>query len=43
MHYYNSMRDLIGHTPLVKINYAFEQVEGVKLFAKLGKWSELNF
>ena len=35
MHYYNSMRDLIGHTPLVKINYAFEQVEGVNLFAKL--------
>lgn len=35
MHYYNSMRDLIGHTPLVKINYAFEQVEGIKLFAKL--------
>lgn len=29
------MRDLIGHTPLVKINYAFEQVEGVNLFAKL--------
>ena len=33
------MRDLIGHTPLVKINYAFEQVEGVNLFAKLEYYS----
>ncbi|MGN0894384.1 MAG: PLP-dependent cysteine synthase family protein [Succinivibrio sp.] len=35
MHYYNSMHDLIGKTPLVKLNYAYAKKEGVNLFAKL--------
>ncbi len=35
MHYYNSMKDLIGHTPLVKINYALKATDGVQVFSKL--------
>ena len=35
MHYYNSMKDLIGHTPLVKINYALKATAGVQVFSKL--------
>ncbi|MGN1280466.1 MAG: PLP-dependent cysteine synthase family protein [Succinivibrio sp.] len=35
MHYYNSMHDLIGRTPLVKLNHAYDLKEGVNLFAKL--------
>ena len=35
MHYYNSMRDLIGHTPLVKLNYALPHTDGVNIFVKL--------
>ena len=34
MHYYSSMQDLIGNTPLVKLNY-FNLPQGVNLFAKL--------
>jgi len=34
MHYYNSMQDLIGNTPLVKLNH-FNVKEGVSIFAKL--------
>ena len=39
MKYYNSMHDLIGHTPLVKINAALKRLnvdtKGVNLFVKL--------
>lgn len=39
MNYFNSMHDLIGHTPLVKINYALKELginnDKVNLFAKL--------
>ena len=34
MHYYNSMQDLVGHTPLVKLNHVGVP-EGANLFAKL--------
>ena len=34
MHYYNSMQDLIGNTPLVKLNHMGIR-EGVNVFAKL--------
>ncbi|MBO6005794.1 MAG: cysteine synthase family protein [Paludibacteraceae bacterium] len=34
MHYYNSMKELIGNTPLVKLNH-LEVKSGVNLFAKL--------
>ena len=34
MHYYDSMQDLVGHTPLVKLNHVGVP-EGVNLFAKL--------
>lgn len=34
MHYYNSMQELIGHTPLVKLNH-LDLPEGVSIFAKL--------
>lgn len=34
MHYYNKLQDLIGNTPLLKIN-AFGQWKGANLFAKL--------
>ncbi len=34
MHYYESMQDLVGHTPLVKLNHVGVP-EGVNLFAKL--------
>lgn len=34
MKYYNSMKDLIGHTPLVKLNHVGVK-DGVSLFAKL--------
>ncbi len=34
MHYYNSMQDLIGNTPLVKLNY-LDLPKEINLFAKL--------
>lgn len=34
MQYYESMQELIGHTPLVKLNHMVDK-EGVNLFAKL--------
>ncbi|MGN1109100.1 MAG: PLP-dependent cysteine synthase family protein [Oscillospiraceae bacterium] len=34
MNYYNSMQELIGHTPLVKLGY-INQKPGVEVFAKL--------
>ena len=34
MHYYDSMQDLVGHTPLVKLNHVGVP-EGANLFAKL--------
>lgn len=34
MNYYNSMQELIGHTPLVKLGY-INQKPGVEIFAKL--------
>ena len=42
MHYYNTMKDLIGHTPLVKINYALPYKEGVNVFAKLEYYNPLG-
>ena len=38
MHYYKSMQELIGHTPLVELTH-FELPEGVRLFAKLELWN----
>lgn len=38
MHYYNSMQDLIGNTPLVKLNH-LEIKSEVNLFAKLELWN----
>ncbi|PWK89979.1 PLP-dependent cysteine synthase family protein [Hallerella porci] len=38
MHYYNSTQDLIGHTPLVKLNHV-GNFTGVNLFAKLELWN----
>lgn|SRR5574344_184455 len=35
MHYYNTMKELIGHTPLVKLNFALPYKEGVNVFVKL--------
>ena len=38
MNYYNSMQDLIGNTPLVKLgNMGIP--EGINLFAKLELWN----
>jgi cysteine synthase len=34
MHYYNSMQDMIGHTPLLKLNN-MDVPDGVNIFAKL--------
>ncbi|MFA6728799.1 MAG: pyridoxal-phosphate dependent enzyme, partial [Prevotella sp.] len=34
MHYYNSMQDMIGHTPLLKLNN-MDVPYGVNIFAKL--------
>lgn len=34
MNYYNSMQELIGHTPLVKLGY-INRKPGVEVFAKL--------
>ena len=34
MHYYNSMKELIGNTPLIKLNHLGVKT-GVNLFAKL--------
>ena len=34
MHYYTSMQDLIGHTPIVKLNH-LDLPKEVSLFAKL--------
>ena len=38
MHYYKSMQELIGHTPLVELTH-FDLPEGVRLFAKLELWN----
>jgi len=38
MGYYNSMQELVGHTPLVKLNN-LGVPEGVNLFAKLELWN----
>ena len=38
MHYYQSMQELIGHTPLVELTH-FDLPEGVRLFAKLELWN----
>ena len=38
MHYYESMQDLVGHTPLVKLTHVGVP-EGVNLFAKLELWN----
>ena len=38
MNYYASMQDLIGNTPLVKLNH-FDLPENVNLFAKLELWN----
>lgn len=38
MHYYKSMQELIGHTPLVELTH-FTLPEGVRLFAKLELWN----
>ena len=35
MNYFDSMQDLIGNTPLVKVNYAIKTAPEVNLFAKL--------
>lgn len=35
MKYYNDMHDLIGKTPLVKLNHVLKLPEGVNVFAKL--------
>lgn len=35
MKYYNDMHDLIGNTPLVKLNHVLKLPEGVNVFAKL--------
>ena len=38
MHFYESMQDLVGHTPLVKLTHVGVP-EGVNLFAKLELWN----
>ena len=38
MKYYESMQELVGHTPLVKLNH-IRTPEGVNLFAKLELWN----
>lgn len=38
MHYYHSMQELIGHTPLVELTH-FDLPAGVRLFAKLELWN----
>ncbi|MGN0014919.1 MAG: PLP-dependent cysteine synthase family protein [Candidatus Gastranaerophilaceae bacterium] len=38
MKYYENMQELIGHTPLVKLNY-MNTPEGFSLFAKLELWN----
>ncbi len=38
MHYYDSMQDLIGNTPLVRLQYFVNQKD-VNLFAKLELWN----
>jgi len=38
MRYYESMKSLVGHTPLVKLNHV-DVLEGANLFAKLELWN----